>query len=131
MGSEMCIRDSLEPGVAFLSEERILSRKKSAILISVLSWIIGIGSVLSFNLWSDVKIIGDYNFLDSMDLIAVKNLQPLGGMLIAIFIGWFMKESLIKDELGSINPIVYKIWRFFIKLVAPIGVGCILISQLF
>ena len=39
-----------------------------------------------------------------MDLIAVKNLQPLGGMLIAIiFIGWFMKESLIKDELGSIN----------------------------
>ena len=121
----------LEPGVAFLSEERILSRKKSAILISVLSWIIGIGSVLSFNLWSDVKIIGDNNFLDSMDLIAVKNLQPLGGMLIAIFIGWFMKESLIKDELGSINPIVYKIWRFFIKLVAPIGVGCILISQLF
>ena len=121
----------LEPGVAFLSEERILSRKKSAIVISALSWIIGIGSVLSFNLWSNVKIIGDKNFLDSMDLIAVQNLQPLGGMLIAIFIGWFMKESLIKDELGSINPIVYKIWRFFIKLVAPIGVGCILISQLF
>ena len=121
----------LEPGVAYLSEERILSRKKSAIIISALSWFIGIGSVLSFNLWSDVKIIGDYNFLDSMDLIAVKNLQPLGGMLIAIFIGWFMKESLIKDELGSINPMIYSIWKIFIKFVAPIGIGCVLLSQIF
>jgi NSS family neurotransmitter:Na+ symporter len=121
----------LEPGVAYLSEERILSRKKSAIIISALSWLIGIGSVLSFNIWSDVKIIGDYNFLASMDLIAVKNLQPLGGMLIAIFIGWFMKESLIKDELGSINPMVYSIWKIFIKYVAPIGIGCVLLSQIF
>ncbi len=121
----------LEPGVAYLSEERILSRKKSAIIISALSWFIGIGSVLSFNLWSDVKIIGDYNFLESMDLIAVKNLQPLGGMLIAIFIGWFMKESLIKDELGEINPTIYAIWKIFIRFVAPIGIGFVLLSQIF
>ena len=121
----------LEPGVAYLSEERILSRKKSAIIISALSWFIGIGSVLSFNLWSDVNIIGDLDFLDSMDLIAVKNLQPLGGMLIAIFIGWFMKESLIKDELGEINPTIYAIWKIFIRFVAPIGIGFVLLSQIF
>ena len=58
-------------------------------------------------------------------------MQPLGGMLIAIFIGWFMKESLIKDELGNINQAIYQIWRTFIKFVAPIGVGIVLISQLF
>ena len=52
-------------------------------------------------------------------------------MLIAIFIGWFMKESLIKDELGIVNQDVYTLWRVFIKFVAPIGVGCVLISQLF
>jgi len=121
----------LEPGVAYLSEERILSRKKSAIIISALSWLIGIGSVLSFNIWSDLKIIGDNNFLSSMELIAVQNLQPLGGMLIAIFIGWFMKESLIKDELGEINPTIYAIWKIFIRFVAPIGIGCVLLSQIF
>ena len=59
----------------------------------------------------------------------LQNLQPLGGMLIAIFIGWFMKESLIKNELGkSIN--VYKIWRILLS-IAPIGVWCVLISQIF
>ena len=72
-----------------------------------------------------------FNFLDSMDLIAVKNLQPLGGMLIAIFIGWFMKESLIKDELGEINPTIYAIWKIFIRFVAPIGIGFVLLSQIF
>ena len=66
-----------------------------------------------------------------MELISTNIMQPLGGMLIAIFIGWFMKESLIKDELGIINQDVYTLWRVFIKFVAPIGVGCVLISQLF
>ena len=63
-----------------------------------------------------------------MELVSSQIMQPLGGMLIAIFIGWFMKESLIKNELGEINQTTYKIWRIFIKFIAPIGVGCVLIS---
>ena len=92
----------LEPGVAYLSEEGILSRKRSAEIISFFIWVLGIGSALSFNIWSDVDIILGKNFLDSMDFIANQILLPLGGMLIAIFVGWFMKESLIKDEIGRL-----------------------------
>ena len=92
----------LEPGVAYLAEEDILSRKKSAQVISFFIWILGIGSALSFNIWSDFKLISDKNFLDSMDFIANQILLPLGGMFIAIFVGWFMKLSFIKDELLSL-----------------------------
>jgi NSS family neurotransmitter:Na+ symporter len=121
----------LEPGVAFLAEEQILSRRRAAEIISFFVWVLGIGSALSFNIWSDFYLISDRNFLDSMDFVANQILLPLGGMLIAIFVGWFMKESLIKDEIGQINPIVYKLWRFFVKFVAPTCVTYIFLSQIF
>ena len=120
----------LEPGVAYLSEEGILSRKRSAEIISFFIWILGIGSALSFNIWSDLEIVLGKNFLDSMDFIANQILLPLGGMLIAIFVGWFMKESLIKDEIGQSNNALYILWRFFVKFVAPLCVGYIFYSQI-
>ena len=121
----------LEPGVAYLSEENILSRRRSAEIISFFVWFLGIGSALSFNIWSDFSLIGDRNFLDSMDFIANQILLPLGGMLIAIFVGWFMKKSLIEDELGSINKSLYFLWRFFVKFIAPVCVGYIFYRQFF
>ena len=120
----------LEPGVAYLAEEDILSRKKSAQIISFFIWILGIGSALSFNIWSDFKLILDKNFLDSMDFIANQILLPLGGMFIAIFVGWFMKLSFIKDELGATTKIVFLLWRFFIRFIAPVCVASIFLSQI-
>jgi len=120
----------LEPGVAYLAEEDILSRKKSAQVISFFIWVLGIGSALSFNIWSDFKLILDKNFLDSMDFIANQILLPLGGMFIAIFVGWFMKLSFIKDELGATTKIVFLLWRFFIRFIAPVCVASIFLSQI-
>ena len=120
----------LEPGVAYLAEEDILSRKKSAQVISFFIWVLGIGSALSFNIWSDFKLISDKNFLDSMDFIANQILLPLGGMFIAIFVGWFMKLSFIKDELGATTKIVFLLWRFFIRFIAPVCVASIFLSQI-
>lgn len=121
----------LEPGVAYLSEEGILSRKSSAIIISIFIWILGLGSAFSFNIWSDFNLIGNKNFLDSMDFLANQILLPLGGMLIAIFVGWYMDKSLIKSEVGVTNGLLYRMWRFFVKFVAPLCVGYIFYRQFF
>jgi NSS family neurotransmitter:Na+ symporter len=122
----------LEPGVAYLAEEDFLSRKKSAIVISILCWLIGIGTATGFNIFSVADESGESinPFLNMMELISVQILQPFGGMMIAIFIGWFMNESLIKNEIDQMNPFLYKIWRFFIRFVAPLSVASVFISQL-
>ena len=121
----------LEPGVAYLSEEGVLPRKSSAIIISIFIWILGLGSAFSFNIWSDFNLIGNKNFLDSMDFLANQILLPLGGMLIAIFVGWYMDKSLIKSEVGVTNSLLYRMWRFFVKFVAPLCVGYIFYRQFF
>ena len=120
----------LEPGVAYLSEEGFLSRKNSALAISLFAWLLGIGTALSFNILSNFELTPGRNFLDSMDFIANQILLPLGGMLIAIFVGWFMKKELITVEVGYVNPIIFKLWRFFIKFIAPVSVALIFISQI-
>ena len=120
----------LEPGVAYLSEEGFLSRKHSALAISFFAWTLGIGTALSFNLLSDFNLTPGRNFLDSMDFIANQILLPLGGMLIAIFVGWFMNHNLISNEIGHINFYIYRLWKFFIKFIAPISVASIFISQI-
>ena len=119
----------LEPGVAFLSEEGYLSRKNSALAISLFAWSLGIGTALSFNTLSGFELISGKNFLDSLDFIANQILLPFGGMMIAIFVGWFMKKELIINEIGYVNLIIYKLWRFFIKFIAPTIVALIFISQ--
>ena len=121
----------LEPGVAYMSEEGILSRKRSAQIISFLAWVLGIGSALSFNIWSDYQIKAERNFLDSIEFVTNQILLPLGGMFIAIFVGWFMKNSLITDEMGSINPVLFFLWRFFVKFIAPLSVAYIFYKQFF
>ena len=120
----------LEPGVAYLSEEGFLSRKRSALGISFFAWTLGIGTVLSFNLLSDFNLTPGRNFLDSMDFISNQILLPLGGMLIAIFVGWLMNQNLISNEIGHINFYIYRLWKFFIKFIAPISVASIFISQI-
>ena len=47
---------------------------------------------------------------------------PLGGVLIAIFASWLMSKSSTVDELGLGDSIAYKIWRFIVRYVAPLGV---------
>ena len=115
----------LEPGVAFISEEGLLSRKNAAILISLVAWFLGIGTALSFNIWSDFNLTPGRNFLDSMDFIANQILLPLGGMFIAIFVGWFMDKNLIKEELGNVNPVLFGLWKFFVRFIAPLAVAVI------
>ena len=81
---------------------------------------IGIGSVLSFNDWSDISFIGNLNFLDSIDYLANQFLMPIGGMMVAIFAGWFLKSDFALDEFSGIHLTIFKIWRFFIKFISPV-----------
>ena len=85
----------LEPGVAWFVESFKTKRYVAAIGLGLIAWTLGIFSALSFGLLSDFTLVGDRNFFDSMDFLSNQILLPLGGIFIAIFVGWVMKLSLI------------------------------------
>jgi len=116
----------IEPAVAWLVENQGMNRLYASVWIGVLTWIMGIGSVLSFNIWSEYTwsvpyLFEDKNFFDTLDFITANVMLPLGGLFIAIFAAWVMRESSTRDELDTYN-IIYRIWHFLVKYITPIAV---------
>jgi len=111
----------LEPAVAWLVENKGISRAKSSALAGLVAWALGIGSVLSFNIWKDLKLFGK-TYFDMMDYITANIMLPIGGLLIAIFSVWMLSKKASIEELDIGEGIAYDTWHYVIRYIAPIGV---------
>ena len=121
----------LEPGVAWIVESLKTKRYVAAVGLGLIAWVLGIFSALSFDLLSGLTPIGDKNFFDSMDFLSNQVLLPLGGIFIAIFVGWIMKRSNVLEELGIKDRLILKIWFFLVRFVAPTMVALVFIFAVF
>ncbi len=119
----------LEPAVAWLVENRGIARPKSAAIAGLIAWTLGIGSVLSFNIWQDYKLF-DKTYFDIMDYVTSNILLPFGGLLIAIFTAWMMSRKAVVAELGLGEGFVFQAWLFVVRFVAPIGVVVIFLHAI-
>ena len=119
----------LEPAVAWLVENRNMTRARASALAGLGAWLLGIGSALSFNRWSDYKLFGK-TYFDMMDYLTSNILLPMGGLLISVFAVWLMKKSSSVDELAMGEGPAYKCWYFAVRYIAPIGVILIFIKAI-
>jgi NSS family neurotransmitter:Na+ symporter len=97
-------------------------------MIGVLIWLLGLGSVFSFNVLSETKFLAGTLF-DNVDYLTSNILLPLGGLLITIFAGWVMCRNSTADELGS-SGTLYRSWRLLARFIAPIGILFVLINAI-
>lgn len=114
----------LEVVVAYVSEEKNISRKKATILTTILITITGILCTLSFGPLNNLKL-GGFTIFDIFDKIASNILLPLGGMLISIFIGWKLKRHIITEELsndGILRIGFIHVFMFLVRYLAPIAI---------
>jgi len=111
----------IEPAVAWLVENKKMSRMRACIWAGMVTWVLGIGTVLSFNVTADVTIFGK-TFFDLLDYLTANILLPLGGLCIAIFVGWVMSSDDSKAELNIKNERFYDVWRFLLRYISPAAV---------
>ena len=86
-------------------------------------WGLGITCLGAFNFMSDFTLFGK-NMFDLLDYATANIMLPLGGIFIAVFAGWFVKQHASKEELG-LSDGVYKLWYVLVRFVAPIAVGIV------
>jgi NSS family neurotransmitter:Na+ symporter len=67
--------------------------------------------------------------MDLFEFVSANLMLPLGGLLIALFAGWFMSEPSSRDELELPAPL-YGAWRFLARFVAPIAVAIVLLNAI-
>ena len=70
---------------------------------------------------------------DLFDFVTAKIMLPLGGMLISIFVGWYLDKKLVWEEItnnGTLKVYTYKLVIFILRYIAPIAIAIVFINEL-
>lgn len=118
----------LEPSVELLEERTSLNRTMATVVAAVVVWLLGIAALLSFNLWSDVLIMGN-NIFDALDKLTSKFLLPITGLAGIIFFAWRMNQDAIRVEL-NLSGTAWQVWQVVSKFIAPIAVLVVFVTTL-
>jgi NSS family neurotransmitter:Na+ symporter len=118
----------IEVSVAWLIETLHISRVKATLLIGFTAWLLGIGSIVSFSNPEQVQLFG-ITFFDALDYFTGNILLPIGGLLIAIFVGWRLPRNFVPEELkwDPKAPSV-RYWWLINRFVAPVAIALILVE---
>ncbi len=111
----------IEPAVAWLVEAHKFDRYKACVWSGLLTWGLGVGVALSFNLWSGLKLFG-HNLFGLVDYLTSNLMLPIGGFCIAVFAGWIMQQQHSESELAVSSPQFYQLWKFSVCYIAPSAV---------
>ena len=116
----------IEPAVAWLVENQGVNRVKAATTFGILSWALGLITIMSFSSWSfEFTFAGETKssgLFDMMDILTANFMLPLGGLAMAVFAGWFMSKESTMDELGIGDSQLFRIWHFLVRFVTPLAV---------
>ncbi|WP_017364256.1 sodium-dependent transporter [Methylococcus capsulatus] len=119
----------IEPAVAWLTENRGLSREAASAWSGLACWGLGLGTLLSFSSWSDVRLFGR-NLFELLDFLTADVMLPIGGFLVAVFAGWVLSRRDTEEELEMADSRAYEAWRFLVRYVAPSGMGIIFLKAM-
>ena len=116
----------IEPFTAWVEEQKILSRKLGVLILGLLAWLLGLGSIFSFNIWKEVTFFG-FDFLSLMDLLTNNIMLPLGGLTICMLVGWVLDKEQIRKDI-KLNSSLYNFFIICLRYIAPISIGTIFLS---
>lgn len=128
----------LEPAVTWVRSRFGLSRGLAVSLTALAAFLLGLLSVISFNVGADhlPEFMNTYlaspTYFDLFDNLTSNILMPIGAMLMALFVGWRLERALLCDELAIQDGGLLKTWLVLLRFVAPLAVlGILLLKWVF
>ncbi len=113
----------LEPAAAYFHEEFHLSRRTGTLIATAGALVLGVLCCYSMR------------FFDALDFATAKFMLPLGGMLISLFVGWYLQRRVVEAELTNdgqhpVSRTVLSIYIFILRFVAPLAIFVIFLYEL-
>jgi neurotransmitter:Na+ symporter, NSS family len=122
----------LEVVVAYFSEELKMTRHRATIIAAVSITFLGVLCTLSQGPWSNPGFFRGTLF-DDLEFLSANVMLPLGGLLIVIFIGWFMGVKNVKSEISNDHTHKAKLFGLFmviLKFIAPIAIALVFLNSI-
>ena len=123
----------MEPGVMWLMEKG-KSRFHATLMWAVAAWIVGLGTVFSFNIWSNwypfgfIPSFSQANFFQAIDHFINDYLLPINGIAFSLFAGWVIQRHLSFSGLSFHNPLVAAFWLWSVRITVPIALTIIVVG---
>lgn len=120
----------MEPATAYVVEQSDMSRRSASLIVALVAWLLGLLSVFSFNVWSEVSIMGR-SVQGAIEYVASDVMLPLGGLLTAIFAGWVLSRRVTREELDEKMPgWAYTAWLWLVKVITPLLIIIVLAGKI-
>ncbi len=122
----------LEPMVMYLEKRWRVTRVKGTILTSIVLYVMGIFALLSNTTkFGKSLTFGSKNIFDWFDFLSASVMMPLGGIAVAVFVGYFMDKELIRKEILPImGGFFYTIWMFSLRFIVPIAITLVMLNEI-
>ena len=125
----------LEPAVAWIRSRFGLSRVRACVFTALAAFLIGLLSVISFNIGADhmpqfVRThLASPTYFDFFDNLTSNFLMPVGAILMSIFVGWRLDRALLLGELGIEDGRLMQAWLILLRYIVPLAILGILLVK--
>ncbi len=119
----------VEPMVQYFIDRFGWSRLKSSLSMGFFFWFFGIFAILS-NIDGAKEFLtwGGKNFFDWVDYVTAAIMLPLGGLIMAVFVGFIIPESEIKKVMKPQLKWAYGPWYFSLRYITPLAMFVVMLS---
>ena len=122
-----------ETPVAYLSEKMGWSRRRAAMCVAACVIVAGLPAALSTNLTSELTLFG-MTFFDFYDYLSSNILLPVGGLIIALFVGWGWGKKNVQAAISNqgqlANQRLGSLMIGLLRFVTPLAIAIILLDGL-
>jgi NSS family neurotransmitter:Na+ symporter len=125
----------LEVVTSFFIDQLKWPRRVATLLVGFLIFSFGVLSGLSqgsVGLLSQWTPLGDKSqgVFDTLDYLASNWFLPIGGLFIAVFVGWFLASSFTRKETeeGHGHFAMHSLWKVTLRFASPAAIGWVIYS---
>lgn len=126
----------LETIIACLEDLTSISRARLTMMASAVLWLLGLLTVFSNNIWSQVyplsfiPMFAEKTIFGLLDYLVSNILMPLGGICLAVLAGWGLGKASLLKELQVGDTLLFRVWFFLIRFVVPAVISAVFLINL-
>ena len=119
----------VEPMVQYFIDRFSWSRNKASLLMGLFFYLVGVVVILSsIDGYKEYLTWGGKNFFDWIDYITASIMLPLGGLIMAIFVGFILPKTQVESVMKPQLKWAFEPWYFSLRYITPIAMFIVMLN---